>query len=167
MNTTSVEANRVIFAADDDKDDLTLLGLLMRKAGVEIPLHFFREGEEVVAALSKLLHSSVKALRPILCFLDVRLPNSSGLDVLRWIRAQPQLDDVPVVMLTGSESPRDVTAAVQNGAQCYITKYPQPAVLRELVDEAQRFAHGAPADECFRMPANQLLVRCRRLSDKH
>lgn len=166
MITSMTQTNRVIFAADDDADDLTLLRLLLRKAGVEVPLQIFRDGEEVIAAFSKLLRSSVRALQPILCFLDVRLPDGSGFDVLRWIRAQSQFDHVPIVMLTGSESPRDITAAVQNGAQCYITKYPQPATLRELVGDAERFALGAPADECFRMPTNQLLVRCRRLSDK-
>lgn len=167
MITTSVPTNRVIFAADDDKDDLTLLGLLLRKAGVEIPLQLFHQGEELVAALSKAVRSSVDAVRPLMCFLDIKLADATGHEVVRWMRAQPALNDVPVVILTGSENPRDVTAAVQNGAQCYLTKYPQPALLREVVGEAQRFALGAPANECFRLPANQLLVRCRRLSDKH
>lgn len=167
MNNTSIQPSPVIFVADDDKDDLTLLELLLRKAGVEYPLQLFREGEEVVAAFSKLLENSVKAIRPLLCFLDVKLPPLTGHDVLRWIRAQPQFNTVPVVIMSGSDNPRDVTAAVQHGAQCYLTKYPQPAVLREVIDEAQRFTLGAPVDECFRMPTNQLLVRCRRLSDKH
>ena len=167
MITTPVQPTRVIFAADDDKDDLTLLGLLLRKAGVEIPLQIFREGEELVAAFSKLLESSVRAIQPLLCFVDVKLPDGPGHDVVRWMRSQPQLNDVPVIMLTDSDCPRDVVTAVQTGAQCYLSKYPQPAVLREVVEEAERFCLGAPADECFRMPTNQLLVRCRRLSDKH
>jgi hypothetical protein len=67
-------------------------------------------------------------------------------------------------MLSSSEHPDDIKQAAQNGAQCYLTKYPQPAVLREVIDEAERFALGAPASECFRLPCNQLLVRWRRLN---
>ncbi len=161
--TNLIQANPVIFALDDDSDDLALLQLLLRKGGVEYPLQLFHDGEEAIAALSKALESSLKALRPLLCFVDVKLSALNGHDVLRWIRAQPALDHLPVVMLSGSQHPRDVTAAVQYGAQCYLTKYPQPAVLREVVDEAERFLQGAPADECFRLPTNQLLVRGRRL----
>jgi hypothetical protein len=72
---------------------------------------------------------------------------------------------MPVEMLSSSEHPDDIKQAAQNGAQCYLTKYPQPAVLREVLDEAERFANGVPASECFRLPSNQLLVRWRRVND--
>lgn len=163
MNPLSTHSNHVIIAVDDDNDDLALLGLLLRKAGVEHPLQLYREGEEIVAALTKMMQNSMKAIRPLLCFLDVKMSTLTGHDVLRWIRAQPAFNLLPVVMLSSSEHPRDVTAAVQHGAQCYLTKYPQPSVLRAVVEEAARFAIGAPADECFRLPTNQLLVRGRRL----
>lgn len=167
MTTNTLSPNRVIFAADDDHDDLTLLSLLLRKAGVEYPVQLFKRGEDIVAALAKLMENSVSsALKPVMCFLDVKLPPLDGHEVLRWMRAHAALDSVPVVMLSDSEAPKDVTSAVQHGAQCYLTKYPQPAVLREVVSDAERFVLGAPADECFRIPTNQLLVRCRRLNDR-
>lgn len=166
MSTTYARQIPVIFAVDNDEDDLALLSLLLRKAGVEYPLQLFRQGEDVMAALTKLIESSVNAVKPLLCFLDIRFGSKTGHEVLRWIRSQPALNSVPVVMLTDSEHPKDVTAAVQNGAQCYLNKYPQPGVLRDVISDAERFGLGAPASECFRLPTNQLLVRCRRLSDK-
>jgi CheY-like chemotaxis protein len=153
-----------VLAVDDDADDVDLLRLLLRKAGVPNPIEVYREGEQIVQALSKFAQSSLKALRPLLCFLDVKMPGMTGHDVLKWIRSQPALDALPVVMLSSSEHPEDIKAAAQNGAQCYISKYPQPAVLKELVDEAERFAQGVPANECFRLPSNLLLVRWRRLN---
>ncbi len=123
------------------------------------------KGEDLMQALSKLAESSIKAIRPLLCFLDVKMPGMSGHEILRWIRAQPALDSVPMVVLSSSEHPEDIKQAIQNGAHCYLTKYPQPAVLKEVVGDAGRFALGAPAGECFRIPENQLLVRCRRLND--
>lgn len=162
INTLTAPKN-IIAAVDDDADDVDLLRLLLRKAGIAHPLQIYGEGEAVVGALSKLVDDSIKALSPLLCFLDVKMPAMSGLDVLRWIRSQPALDPLPVVMLSSSDDPADIKQAAQHGAQCYLAKYPQPATLREVVGEAERFAQGAPASECFRMPTNLLLVRGRRV----
>ena len=156
--------NPIVLAVDDDSDDVDLLRLLLRKAGAPNPVEIYREGEQLIEALSKIAQSSLAAIRPLLCFLDVKMPGMTGHDVLKWIRAQPGLDSLPVVMLSSSEHPEDIKQAAQNGANCYLTKYPQPAVLREVLNEAERFAVGVPASECFRMPSNQLLVRWRRVN---
>jgi len=157
-------SNPIVVAVDDDADDVDLLRLLLRKAGIANPLEVYREGEQIIRALSKFAQASFKAIRPLLCFLDVKMPGMTGHEVLKWIRAQPALDGLPVVMLSSSEHPEDIKQAAENGAQCYLTKYPQPAVLKEIIDEAERFARGVPASECFRLPSNQLLVRWRRLN---
>ena len=163
MTSDAMDPNGIIVAVDDDPDDVDLLRLLIRKAGITQPIQFYRHGEEVIAALSKLVEDSLKAFRPLLCFLDVKMPAVTGHDVLRWIRSHPALDPLPVVMLSSSDHPEDIKQAAKAGAQCYLAKYPQPGVLKEVVQEAQRFALGAPADECFRMPSNLLLVRGRRV----
>lgn len=162
--TTSLDlTGNIIVGVDDDADDVDLLRLLLRKAGIDRPMQFYRHGEEVIGALSELANSSLKLMRPLLCFLDVKMPAITGHDVLRWIRAQPIFNSLPVVMLSSSDHPQDIKQAMESGAQCYLAKYPQPAVLREVVDEAERFAQGTPASECFRMPTNLLLVRGRRV----
>ncbi|MDO8540523.1 MAG: response regulator [Opitutaceae bacterium] len=153
----------IIVAVDDDADDVNLLQLLLRKAAVPHPIQFFRAGEEVIATLSAFVQGSMKAIRPLLCFLDVKMPAMTGHDVLRWIRTQSALDGLPVIMLSSSDDPQDIKQALQCGAQCYLAKYPQPAILREVIREAERFCQGVPASECFRMPTNLLLVRGRRL----
>ena len=166
MTTPAIHSEAPIFLVDDDRDDVDLLRLLLRKAGLPNPVQVFRDGELVIGALSKLIQQSVKAVRPLLCFLDIKMASMTGQEVLRWIRAQPALDWLPVVMLSSSEHPKDIQQAAQHGAQCYLSKYPQPTVLRHIVEDAQRFAVGQPAEECFRLPSNLLLVRCRRLSDR-
>jgi CheY-like chemotaxis protein len=152
-----------IVAIDNDEDDLHLLRIMLRKAGIPNPIEVYREGEKALAALTKFAQQSIRSLRPLLCFLDVRLPSMNGHEILRWIRGNPPLNTMPVVMLSASDSPVDVRTAAQIGAQCYLCKYPQPAVLKEIVNDAERFALGCPADDCFRIPANQLLTRARRL----
>jgi len=147
---------RVIVAADDDEDDIDLLKLLFRKAGITQPLEVFRHGEELIESLQHRLKKAAAAL-PMLCLLDVKMPGISGHDVLRWIRGQSRLDAMPVVMVSSSELPDDVKLAAEQGAQCYLAKYPQPSVLRRLVDEAQNFAQGPTAGTWFGLPANLLL----------
>ena len=163
MTTSLAHPQSVIVGIDDDPDDVDLLRLLLKKAGIDLPVEYYRRGEEFMSALSKLAASSLKAVRPLLCFLDVKMPLVTGHEILRWIRAQRVFDAMPVVMMSSSDHPEDIKAAVRNGAQCYLTKYPQPAVLREVFDEAQRYNDGTPVEECFRMPTNLLLVRARRM----
>jgi CheY-like chemotaxis protein len=163
MSPSGIDAAGVIVAVDDDADDVDLLRLLLRKAGIDQPIQFYRDGEDLIAALSAIVENSIKSIRPLLCFLDIKMPAMTGHDVLRWIRSQRALDPVPIVILSSSDHPSDIKQAAEAGAQCYLAKYPQPGILKEVIHEAERFALGAPADECFRMPTNLLLVRGRRV----
>ena len=157
METVPTQPRDVIIAVDDDDDDIDLMRLLFRKAGVSHPIQVYRRGEELVAALMQKLAKSGKAALPFLCFLDVKMPSMSGHDLLRWIRSERRLDSMSVVMLSSSEHPVDVKQAAECGAQCYIAKYPQPAVLKRVVEEAERLSINGAAKEWFGLPANLLL----------
>jgi CheY-like chemotaxis protein len=158
-NHSPLHQRSVVLAVDDDEDDIDLLRLLFRKAGVTNSLEVYRRGEDLMAALTPPMKKSVDAMLPLLCFLDVNMPTLSGHELLRWIRKQPELDVMSVVMLSSSEHPDDVKQAAENGAQCYLAKYPHPAVLKRVLDEAERVsANGAAAArEWFGLPANLLL----------
>src|SRR5688500_6551051 len=147
----------VILAVDDDDDDIDLMRLLFRKAGVAHPVEVYRQGEHLIDALSDLLTKSPEAI-PLVCFLDVKMPTINGHELLRWIRQQPQLDPLAVVMLSSSEHPEDVKQAAQGGAQCYLAKYPHPTVLKRVLEEAEQVSgNGAVSKEWFGLPANLLL----------
>ena len=155
----STSQRQVILAVDDDEDDIDLMRLLFRKAGVVYPIEVYRRGEDLIEALSALMKRSVQSVLPLLCFLDVKMPSINGHEVLNWIRKHPQLDPVSVVMLSSSEHPDDVKRAAEGGAQCYLAKYPHPSVLKRVFEEAERLsAVGAAAcKEWFGLPANLLL----------
>lgn len=148
----------MIFAADDDEDDVNLMRMLFRKAGVRHRFEVFGRGEDVINALAAAILRIEQALDalPLVCFLDIKMPAMTGHEVLRWIRGQRALDLMPVVMLSSSEHPTDVAQARANGAQCYLTKYPHPDVLRRVIEGAERLADGTPPDECFAVPTNLL-----------
>jgi DNA-binding NarL/FixJ family response regulator len=57
-----------------------------------------------------------------LFLLDLTLPVTDGFEVLRWVRSQPHLKDIPVVVLTASDRIRDVNQAYQLGAHSFLVK---------------------------------------------
>jgi len=71
---------------------------------------------------------------PALIFLDLKLPLVGGFDVLEWMRRQPGLVDLPVVILTGSSEERDRQRARELGVRGYCVKPPDANMLREMVE---------------------------------
>lgn len=153
-----------IFAVDDEDNDRQLLAHALESAKVRNPCRQFTCGEEMLDALLDVLRG---APAPLLCFVDVMMAGMSGLDVLRWIRAQHALRDIPVVMLSSSEAPDHLGEALQFGAQCYTAKFPAPEQLREIVDAAERFAAAAATGASFPLPCNLLLGARHAVASSH
>jgi two-component system response regulator len=70
---------------------------------------------------------------PGLIFLDLNLPERTGLDVLREIRTDPNLAEIPVVILTVSQQEDDILQSYQYGSNVYIHKPVDPVNLREVI----------------------------------
>ena len=68
---------------------------------------------------------------PILALLDLKMPKVGGLEVLRQMRASPELADIPVVMLSSSREEQDLIKAQQLGANAYVVK---PVRFQDFVD---------------------------------
>ena len=123
----------VILIADDDSDDLFLIRRLLSKAGIRNPVVSCRNGDEVVALLRPAASSSEKAVCPCVVFLDIKMPKLDGFEVLRWIRKQTTLKNLPVMMLSGSDEPRDIRRATELGATRYLIKHPTAETLAGLL----------------------------------
>jgi two-component system response regulator len=66
---------------------------------------------------------------PDLILLDIKLPRRNGIEVLHWIRSQPHLACLPVVMLSNSDEPKWIGQAYREGANSYLIK---PTRYQEL-----------------------------------
>ena len=106
-----------ILHVEDNPDDVMLVGLAFRKAQAAVQLEVATDGEKALAALQSRLNSP-----PACVLLDVKLPSISGFEVLTWIRNQPRLKRLPVIMLTSSVLPADVNRAYDLGANSYLVK---------------------------------------------
>jgi len=94
-----------------------------------------RDGEEA--------WTLIKERKPALVLLDIKMPGRSGIEVLRAIRADPELRGTQVMMLTLSDDQADIDAGILAGADFYLTKPFLPADLVARVSEA--IGHRAPS----------------------
>jgi DNA-binding response OmpR family regulator len=78
----------------------------------------------------------IKERQPALVLLDLNMPKRSGLDVLKAIRADPELRGTQVMVLTSSDQQSDIDAGILAGADYYLTKPFSPADLVARVSEA-------------------------------
>jgi len=116
--------NAVILIADDNEDDLLLIKRSLEKAGVVNPTQIARNGDEVIAYLAgkgKFANRDEYPF-PALVLLDLKMPRTDGFDALRWIREQPGMKALPVIVLTSSENIRDVSATYELGANSFLVK---------------------------------------------
>jgi CheY-like chemotaxis protein len=114
----------VILLVEDREDDIALIQKAFREAYVPNPLHVLRNGEEAIAYLEGEGKYGNRAEYPLpeLMLLDLKMPRVDGFDVLRWVRAQPNLASLRIVVLTCSESIRDVNLAYSLGANSFMVK---------------------------------------------
>lgn len=81
------------------------------------------------------LHNRLRGSKPDLILLDVHLPDASGQELLKLIKANPDTVDIPVIMISADAMPEQIDAALSAGAACYLTKPVQLTELLRQVDE--------------------------------
>lgn len=114
---------RPILLAEDSIDDVELTLEALRKEGLANRVDVVGDGVE---ALEYLRHQGRWATRgerwPALLLLDIKMPRMDGLELLREIRADPELRTLPVVILTSSRQEQDLVTSYQLGANAYVVK---------------------------------------------
>lgn len=130
-----------ILVAEDDPDDVFLLKRAFSQAGLNDPVHFVRDGQEVVDYLrgAQRADGEPAAGLPNLLLLDLRMPRLDGFEVLRWLKTQPALQRLPVVVLSAVDEPQGIENAYSLGANSYLLKPRNPEALRNLVQTLRRY----------------------------
>ena len=121
-----------ILLVEDNYNDVLLIQRAFRKAKIEPLVSNVSDGDEVLLYLQGEGKYADRAKYPIplLILLDLKLPRRSGLEVLAWIRQQPELKRMLVVVLTSSQEDSDLTQAYDLGANSYLVK---PLDFQEFV----------------------------------
>ena len=122
----------VVIIAEDDPDDRLLIRDAIKEASDRAEIHFVNDGAEMLDYLHHRgrFHLAGNAPLPELILLDLNMPRKGGMEVLEEIKRDPVLRSIPVVVLTTSRSPEQVTRSYELGGNGYITK---PNSYTELV----------------------------------
>ncbi|MEM7555086.1 MAG: response regulator [Cyanobacteria bacterium P01_A01_bin.84] len=113
-----------ILMADDDDDDCVLAREALEESQLVTELHIVRDGEELMDYLYRRgIYDNQKNLPlPNIILLDLNMPKKDGREVLREIKADPQLRQIPVIVLTTSKAQEDIYRSYDLGANSFIIK---------------------------------------------
>lgn len=113
-----------ILMADDDQDDCLLIQDAFAENRLSDVLRFVEDGEALMDYLYRRGAFADPELspRPGLILLDLNMPKMDGREALKIIKSDPELSDIPVVVLTTSRYEVDVACSYSTGANSFITK---------------------------------------------
>jgi len=126
---------QTILHAEDDQDEAYLLARALRKWPGNYDLQQVQDGDLAIDYLSGRGEFGDRRQYPLpsVLLLDLKMPRRDGFEVLEWLRAQPGLGALPVIVVTSSERPEDRARALKLGATAYVTKsFDWATVSREL-----------------------------------
>ncbi|MET1256227.1 response regulator [Aliikangiella maris] len=119
LSTKSSEAPHLCIV-EDDIDDQYLITNVLKKLSIEVFISIFNRGDAVLNYLS--LHEAQFNQLPDLILLDLNMPSTDGIGVLKKLRRQPIAQFIPVVIFTTSKSPTDFKRVLELGASSCIIK---------------------------------------------
>ena len=127
------KASVVILMADDDADDRELTRDALVESRLINDLHFVEDGVQLLDYLHQrgVYSRPGSAPRPGVILLDLNMPRKDGREALREIKSDPDLRNIPIVVLSTSKADEDIAQSYNLGANSFITK---PVTFDGLVD---------------------------------
>ena len=125
-----------IIMADDNGNDVSLVSYALRDAGLTNPIQWIKDGKMLLRYLTQ---NQQLDQMPLLIVIDWNMPGSNTVEILKWIRSQPQYLNVLIVVLTGSENTVEKRQAYEAGANWHLVKSAAFADLTELIKRIRGF----------------------------
>lgn len=122
-----------ILLVEDNEGDILLTLEALKEARIGNEVDVVKDGDKAIQFLKK--EGEFKGAKtPDLILLDINLPRTDGFEVLAVIKNDERLSVIPVIMLTTSDSEKDILESYQQHANCYITK---PVNFENFMDVIQ------------------------------
>jgi len=124
--------NKVILIVDDNPHDAHLLERSVQRLKLLTRLQIVSDGAEAIAYIKGdgRYTDRAKFPEPLLLFLDLKMPNVNGFDVLDWLKQHPEHATFPVVVMGTSREPMQVNRAYHLGARSFLSKPVDPEEVR-------------------------------------
>ncbi len=113
----------IILIAEDDNGHAELIQEGLKEAGVCNKMIRFENGEDAWNFISRTGTGIIRdPSKAYLLLLDINMPRMNGIEVLQRIKADQDLKQIPIIMLTTTDDPREVETCYRLGCSIYITK---------------------------------------------
>ena len=123
---------KTVLIIEDEADAAELFAEMMRVSGFRV----------LKTTNSAPAIAMMTAERPDVVILDIMMPDTSGLDILRQMRRNPELAGVPVVVVSAKSMPADIKNGMEAGASSYLTKPVGFLDLKEAVERSMKNPKG-------------------------
>ena len=127
-----------ILLVEDNEGDILLTKEAFESGKIINTLSVVKDGKEAIDFLTKKGKYATTTL-PDLLLLDINLPKKNGHEVLQFIKADVNLKQIPVIMLTTSSAEADIITAYQHYANCYITKPVEMETFLDIISKIETF----------------------------
>lgn len=134
------ENQKTVVVVEDEPDAAELFAEMMRVSGFRV-LKTYSSTPAI---------SMIAKERPDVVILDIMMPDVSGLEVLRFMRRKPQLNKIPVIVVSARSMPSDVREGLEAGATLYLAKPVGYLDLKQAVDQVMT---GAESDSTIDLAA--------------
>lgn len=136
MSNRTKTRRATILLVEDNPADQKLTIRALRRGKVETDLHIAENGEEALQYLRRDgKFANEKCPLPDLILLDINMPKVDGKQVLKEIRNDPELNMLPVIMLTTSNQERDIIDSYKLGVNAYINK---PVTISDFLEAIRK-----------------------------
>lgn len=125
-----------VLLVDDNPADVFMMQEGLAHTGAEVECLVAADGQ---AALEQLDAMGSNGGLPDLVVLDLNMPRLNGIQVLERVRQNPGWAQLPVVVMTSSTAPGDVSAAYRAGANAYVAKPMTAESLMDTMERLERF----------------------------
>jgi CheY-like chemotaxis protein len=132
----NTHSKRQVLLIDDNSDDAIILLRVFSKIAPEISLHIARSGVEALSYLKGEDRFADRKIYPLpsLLIVDLKMPGMDGFDLIQWVRTESDLRELPIVVLSSSKDPADVSRVHQLGANAFHVKPSDPNALIGMVE---------------------------------
>ncbi len=113
----------LILIAEDDEGHAGLIRKNLARAGISNSVLHFKDGQEITDFLFRTGEGPHRESGvAYILLLDIRMPKLDGTELLKRVKADPELRKMPVIMITTTDDPREVEHCHELGCSSYITK---------------------------------------------
>ncbi len=125
-----MDSQKTVMIIEDEPDAAEMFAEMMRVSGFHV-IKMFSSAPAI---------PMISQERPDIIILDIMMPDISGLEVLRYVRREPDLQSIPVIVVSAKSMPGDIKIGIEAGASIYLTK---PVGFLDLKQAVEQVLHKA------------------------